>query len=1177
MKPPAASSSSTTRRPRRALRYAIVGLVFVGIAWWAPTIIVNSPLKSTIESVVSSSFAGQVSIGTISAGWLSPIAIEDIVAQDEQGETVFQVRSARTEKTLAALLFDRSQLGTIAIHQPQVNLILRADGSNLEDFVAPLQKESQTSPVDWRVDVSQGAVVVTDRESTKKSTVDKIELTVESRATDKPSIDARLRAAVAGNTKSGSLEANLAWQPLEPDNGQGFGQGVASITTDAIPLAMCQAPLRRLVPQVQIEGLLAGGIELEWSGDLVGALKFDSVLVEQFSLESPTWMDNERVAIDSIDLQGVLTREGNTWRVNDFALDSPVLELHADGSGAIGGGVAQGEAFALSDFWKQADYQVEAQMDVAKIAHMLRKTLHIREEVELTGGKISASIKAEPAPDSNEWNVHVTGEQLTGKHHGRDIQLDAPIEVQLTARRTGDAYNVDRFSCESSFLNLTGKGSPANGSVSIHGDLTQFVSEIDRFADIGSLSLAGSLRAELDWNKSEQETVVISGDATVEQFQMSIDDTPPWREERLTAKLTATRVVDSSLLRGPRQATIRLESNGDVLQAELSAPLEKLSLDADIPLNVRMEGDIESWLSRVQRFMPLSDWVIAGEMQATAQLLASSKRIRFDETNVDVRGLNARARELHIQESELKVQGSGHWDATSRDVRIDAMTLATSSVAFRAERVDISTLASDFRLAGAIGYRANLSKLAAWRSLPRDGQSWRLGGEAEGHLRVEHDNDAASAEWSTTVKDFLVETPNDTQARPPHAWTTQWKEPSLKLSGKGNYSFTKDIVTFDQFNVQGDALGVAASGSIANPQERCVIDIAGQLECDLPKVTEMLSAHLGHGIRLVGHETRPFSFRGPLRATEQHLPRVITAGSRGFEPSKSFMSELEAEAGLAWTSAHLQGFQFGPGEMQGSLSNGVLDLAPFEAPLSDGKVSLTSRVLLNRSPAVLQIAQGQVANQVRITPEMCQSWLKYVAPLVAGATTAEGRFSVSLNTANIPIGQATDANVEGELIVHEAHLGPGAVTRDLIGIAEQVRAITKRRPFNASNRGPDRWLDLPEQRVAFQMVEGRVYHRGLQMHVQDVAIKTHGSVGIDQSLSMVAEVPIHESWVANDRYLAGLKGQVIKIPIRGSLSQPRVDGRVLENIATQAAREAATQLLEKEIGRGLEKLFSPNR
>jgi len=54
-------------------------------------------------------------------------------------------------------------------------------------------------------------------------------------------------------------------------------------------------------------------------------------------------------------------------------------------------------------------------------------------------------------------------------------------------------------------------------------------------------------------------------------------------------------------------------------------------------------------------------------------------------------------------------------------------------------------------------------------------------------------------------------------------------------------------------------------------------------------------------------------------------------------------------------------------------------------------------------------------------------------------------------------------------------------------------------------------------------------------------LKSTGSVGIeDQSLDIICEVPLRDEWLKDPKF-AGLKGQTLKIPVKGTISQPKVD------------------------------------
>jgi hypothetical protein len=123
----------------------------------------------------------------------------------------------------------------------------------------------------------------------------------------------------------------------------------------------------------------------------------------------------------------------------------------------------------------------------------------------------------------------------------------------------------------------------------------------------------------------------------------------------------------------------------------------------------------------------------------------------------------------------------------------------------------------------------------------------------------------------------------------------------------------------------------------------------------------------------------------------------------------------------------------------------------------------------------------------------------------------------------------------------------------------------ERKPFAAGESGSTVWLQLPEQALPFEMAGGRIYHRDLQVAAKDVVIRTRGSVGVDQTLDLLAEVPVQDRWVEREPLLAGFRGQTLQIPMSGTLTSPRLDRRGVENFTKQLLGGAAQKLLEENL------------
>jgi hypothetical protein len=193
---------------------------------------------------------------------------------------------------------------------------------------------------------------------------------------------------------------------------------------------------------------------------------------------------------------------------------------------------------------------------------------------------------------------------------------------------------------------------------------------------------------------------------------------------------------------------------------------------------------------------------------------------------------------------------------------------------------------------------------------------------------------------------------------------------------------------------------------------------------------------------------------------------------------------------------------------------------------------------------------------------------------LADATRAEGRFSVALESARVPLPDQSRSDVQGELTIHRAHVGPGPLAQQCILLIEQIRSLIDGRAPGSSAAANATWLVLPEQTVPFDISQGRVQHRNLVVTAGDVQIKTSGTVGFDETLNLIAEVPINDSWLEGKAYLAAFKGTTLQVPVRGTLSKPQVDANALRDLSRRMIGGAARGALEGELNRGLQRLFS---
>jgi len=385
-------------------------------------------------------------------------------------------------------------------------------------------------------------------------------------------------------------------------------------------------------------------------------------------------------------------------------------------------------------------------------------------------------------------------------------------------------------------------------------------------------------------------------------------------------------------------------------------------------------------------------------------------------------------------------------------------------------------------------------------------------------------------------------------------------------------------------SLSSEALKFSVQGAIGELTSRPSVDLSGEVEYDWQNVMGRLRPWLGDEIQITGQEKRSFALRGPRAVASSRSSRrssaaelAIAGNDADSQEEFAASSALHGEAAIGWKTAKIYGLDVGPAELQARFNGATLEFSPLDLAVSEGRLKLAPEIQFTSNPPVLVLPRGQVTENVRLSPELCRHWLKFVAPLLADATRAEGRFSLDLEGASLPVSDPKRGEVAGTLAIHQADVNPGPMARQLIQVAEQVRQILKRGLPAAAASPQNAWLKVPEQNVEFRMADGRVHHKQLEFLVGDVTIRTEGSVGVDETLALVATVPVRDEWVQGSKYFSGMKGQTLRIPITGTLNRPHIDSQIVGTLARQMGTNAAGQLLKDGLGNQLDRLFGPKK
>ncbi|MFM2097154.1 MAG: hypothetical protein RIS70_4278, partial [Planctomycetota bacterium] len=576
---------STRRRFRWPIRTILaLGSVAVMIGL-LPQIVSMPAVRDRVVAAATKNLNGNVQIGSASFGWFAPIVLQDVVVTDKDQKPVAQITRIASQRSLLGLAIDHQRLGTFRIEQPQLSLFLRADGSNLEDVIAPLMKtESSGSRTEISVEVVGGQIELRSDASDKVCTIRELEASfkqpLEATGVQEGSFSARV--AVNDAPEVGEVVGKLQSIASGPEAG-----GKVVVQTRAIPLDMLDAPLRRFAGDYRIEGDADSDLALEWSINNEGQT---SALVEIHSLElgtiavaAPSVLGSDEIRSQRVALKGRVGMSGTRCEIDQVSLVTDVGSLEASGITDLAAWKGGGIGAALQAL-QNDDFSARGQIDLARVAQLLPNTLRIREGTEITSGQVQLEFTSHIDNNQRQWDAKLQTSDLSASDHGRPVTWERPLEIRLAAHQEANGIVIEQLSCDASFLQASAQGTLDAGQMALQGDLNQLAQELDRFIDLGDATLGGKLRGDVSWQRDRSRDVAARGELRLENLSVALGQGRPWSEQLLVLTLDAQAVAAGAAIERIERLQIEMTSGNDRMVAQLLEPVAPVSKDSTFPI-----------------------------------------------------------------------------------------------------------------------------------------------------------------------------------------------------------------------------------------------------------------------------------------------------------------------------------------------------------------------------------------------------------------------------------------------------------------------------------------------------------------------------------------------------------------------------------------------------------------
>ena len=1168
--------SRPTTEPRRR-RWPLVLLFLVLLVALLPNIIGWLGLQKYAIDYALSDFQGNVSVGKASMGWMQPIQLSDVTATDLAGNELATIEEIKTSKPLYAFITG-SDYGEVDIYKPFVHVHMRADGSNLEDSVSQYIATSQPSPMQPQeaasapmalpkmlVRIHDGAASITSDGAQQTWKVDSLSVAAALSEPETPlAATAQFRAMTLIPNASGQLgvaESGTVLLKSAVDAGSNeltFSSANVELESDQFPLSIIAPLSQQFIGPAQMGGLATSKVVAAWNGATNEiSTNIESLQVSNAQIVAPQLLNEDRFYVEQLSASGTMQLSSSQIIADQFIVETDFGRIDANGQ------FDPGQIASLSAGGQLPDttLQMSGEIDVAKLLQRLPSTFQLHEDVTFESGTIQFNAGQRDEADARRLVVNVDTANIRATRSGQPIVWQQPLRIVGVLRESRGQISIERSEFISDFLTIEGKNiTLREGIFTARGNLGELSERIRQFADLGAMRFGGTLAGSFGWKvvgenevsmaQLANQPIQIGGEFVVTQPVIELPGTPRWSPEKIVIQTSGS----GQLMEGNAnsrlqlaQAGARLDVGNETAVLSLAKPVEDAFTNQQWVFNTQVVGQVEGWLQHVRNFVDPGDFQAGGALNFAGITIVDPTKVRVENGQYEIKQLGFEGYGASIREDRVVGNVTAGYSMETGDVDVQQASLQGSGVSATAQNLKLTTVEA-MQLDGSAAFRADINRLAEWLSLSTEPDSINWFGAAEGTVEFRSSTQGTDARFNAEMTDVIAtqRAAADAGGSPMQlvgsrqAWSEIWREPRVNLSGQMNIGSDFDSLNFQQLVTRSGSLDFDARGSISDLAGSMQTNLEGSWQPNFEKINSLLGAYSQNMVSLSGNGVQPFRIQGPLFGA---------SGSQAWVPE-----QLIVQTVVAWDEGRLAGLPIGKSNLGIDLRQQLATMQTEGIPISGGSVKLQPQLDMRGSDPILTHGQARLLDNVQVTPEICRDGLKFVAPWLADTTNAQGVFSADIQGVSMPIMDPMNVSARGSLLMQDVTIAAGPMAEQLLGTVTQIQSILKP---DSRERELKTWLKIEQQTIPVAVENRRVYHEGIKFSHDELIIRTSGSVGFDQSINMVAEIPIAEEWIADNRYLSGLRGQSLSIPVTGTVGRPIIDKNAVRQLSTDLVRNAA--------------------
>ena len=893
-------------------------------------------------------------------------------------------------------------------------------------------------------------------------------------------------------------------------------------------------------------GLLNGDVTLSGAGrdklDVVGALDCSDLDLSGGVFKK----DHPRLQKLMVRIDGGRKDQSN-WYLAHLDIDGDPGAITATGNFSGNNGQARFKGSVQLPFF------------FTQLPHLLK----VQEGASVKSGTLKFSGKLTGEGSRQQLSADATVDRVAGILNNRPFSWGRAATLSLAAARSGNEITVDDLNLITSFASLQGKGSPADFSLDAKADLLKADRQIGRLFSLpwngsGQLILHATLKQDAVQRyhvKFQTESPMLSlareGRTILPGAPFSVKGSLSVPNTWARGQGSADVIVDGSLWPGSfslSAAGIARRQAGPVAGYDLSThlKLDRLSTLLHnlriLPAQTTLAGDLNTVVSGFFE----KKQVVLRELDARAgDLVLKQGNVTLKEKNLIVQTkkpvMESKApvhvRKLLIVQNRAAWDGLGKgftvFDGTKQQVAIHDILLRSELADFDIDALSVNNLKDALRSWQAdLRGRVDLARLYALLPVG-SGRQKKMGISGQGRFQLQADQQGGTYPLSLNLLIPKCRMSRDDKVI--------FHDEPVRLTFRSSGLLPAGDLKVEKMDLVTPPLSLQAEGMLHRSKGSRLV-LHGEQTTDFTAVGRLIKNFTGQDVVMRGRKRQHFAVDMPLAEN----------GLKTGQFSTSIWMEK-----ITWS-----GIDAGRISVPVSLAGGVLQ-SGIHGALNGGRLELDSTYSLNDKPPRISMPEGsRILRDVHVDKPLAEGVLAKLHPLFGVLASPSGTVSARMDNFYWPV--EPDAKDKARFT---AVFDISKISLVSNGVLQEVLALLQVH---------DQALTLKQSEIACVGEKGRIGCTPVKVLVADSEMTISGSVGMDQTIDYLLEIPVTEKLIGREGARV-LEGTTIKVPIRGTLKKPNFNKdlitEALSDLAGQAAKKAAEKAIKKQVEKLVPGLF----